>query len=590
MTSVSTDRRQGVNAGSAFKVPVRVATTAALAALSGLLTVDGVVLASSDRVLVKNQVDQTTNGIYDVATGAWTRAVDADGTFDLKDGSLVQVSHGTVNARLVYVCTAADTITIGTSNITFAAINPGTPITTPLSVALGGTGGTTQATGAAGLGIIGLTGGAGTANAQTAAAPSTFAAFALNNLFEYVPPLTNTAAVTITVTPAGGGALAARNIFYDGAACAGGELVATVPTLLLDDGTRLHIVGYSRKIRGSQLGLQNGLINGTIVQTRAGSAETIAVKTLAGADPSAADPVGVIYRNATVGTGDYTVLWLTAALSLTISSGSTGGVANSVPFRLWYAIFNDAGTARLAAINCLSTVAGAGAGRDVTAIYPLGAWGIASSTAEGGAGAADSSQTFYTGVAVSAKAFSVVGYATWEAGLAAAGTWGTAPTRIQLFGTGVPLPGTTIQVQRNDTGAVATGTTTIPADDTIPQNTEGDQYMTQAITPSSAANVLNWKASGIASNSAAGTPSLIAGLFQDAVANAIKTIAGNAVVSAAYALTIDHQMLAAGTVAITGKMRIGSNSAGTTTFNGATGVRGFGGSYNSYMQAQEIMG
>jgi hypothetical protein len=81
----------------------------------------------------------------------------------------------------------------------------------------------------------------------------------------------------------------------------------------------------------------------------------------------------------------------------------------------------------------------------------------------------------------------VLGYATWETGLATPGTWSAGPTRIQLFGAGEPLPGDILQVQRTDTGVVATGTTLIPFDNTPPQNTEGDQYMSQAITPSSAA-------------------------------------------------------------------------------------------------------
>ena len=34
-------------------------------------------------------------------------------------------------------------------------------------------------------------------------------------------------------------------------------------------------------------------------------------------------------------------------------------------------------------------------------------------------------------------------------------------------------PGAVVQVVSNSSGALATGTTTIPSDDTIPQNTEG---------------------------------------------------------------------------------------------------------------------
>lgn len=591
MTSTSTDRRQGVNAGSAFKVPVRVATTAALAALSGLLTVDGVVLVSGDRVLVKNQVDTTTNGIYDVATGAWTRSVDADGTFDLKDGSLVQVSHGTVNARLVYVCTSADTITIGTSAITFAAMNPGTPITTPLAIALGGTGQITKSAAAAALGIVSLTGGAGTANAQTAAAPSSYTAFALNDVFEYTPPLTNTGAVTITITPAGGGALAAQAVKYDGAACAGGELVLGVPTLLMSDGAgNLNIIGYSRKVRSSQLGMSFNLINGTIVQTRAGSAETIAIKTAAGADPSAADPVGVIVRDQAATTGGYTVRWLTAATSLTISSGSTMGAANSIAFRLWYVLFDDAGTMRLGAINCVTTTAGAGTGRDVTAIFPLSGWGVASSTAEGGAGAADNAQTFYTGVAVSSKPYATIGFATWESGLAAVGTWGTAPSRISVWGAQQALPGYIVQVQRTPSGALATGATGAAFADAIMQNTSGNQWQSQAITPSSAANALIVESLFTTATGAAQL--MTTGLFRDATANALCSFSSGISPTADWPMQaiIRHWVLAELTVATTFKVRSGTSGAGNISFNGSGGSRTGGGANLSNISVTEIMG
>ena len=53
-----------------------------------------------------------------------------------------------------------------------------------------------------------------------------------------------------------------------------------------------------------------------------------------------------------------------------------------------------------------------------------------------------------------------------------------------------------VQVVNTQTGAVATGTTVMPIDDTIPQNTEGDQYMTLAITPTHASNKLLIEVSG----------------------------------------------------------------------------------------------
>lgn len=118
MSSVSTDRRQGVNAGAAVKVPCKTATTANIT-LSGLQTIDGVALAANDRVLVKDQTTGSENGIYRAATGTWTRDYDFDGTFDVKEGTFVFVTDGSTTVGFWYV-TTADPITPGTTSITFA--------------------------------------------------------------------------------------------------------------------------------------------------------------------------------------------------------------------------------------------------------------------------------------------------------------------------------------------------------------------------------------------------------------------------------------------------------------------------------------
>ena len=124
MSSVSTDRRLGVNASKAIKVACRVATTVPIT-LSGLQTVDGVALAALDRVLVKDQADTTTNGIYDADTGAWTRSVDFDGNVDAAKGTLIFLTSGT-QASSFWQLTSADPIVIGTSALTFSnTVAPG---------------------------------------------------------------------------------------------------------------------------------------------------------------------------------------------------------------------------------------------------------------------------------------------------------------------------------------------------------------------------------------------------------------------------------------------------------------------------------
>ena len=136
--------------------------------------------------------------------------------------------------------------------------------------------------------------------------------------------------------------------------------------------------------------------------------------------------------------------------------------------------------------------------------------------------------------------------------------------------------GKVVQVVNYETGAVATGTTVIPQDDTIPQKTEGDEYMTLAITPKSASNYLLIVAHASFSASIANTRSFCA-LFQDDTANAISASgqqSGGATNGLCH-FTMIHYMAAGTTSATTFKVRLGLE-AGTLTFNGQSVGRLFG--------------
>jgi hypothetical protein len=211
--------------------------------------------------------------------------------------------------------------------------------------------------------------------------------------------------------------------------------------------------------------------------------------TLAGNNPSENDPVYVCFRNATAATGDYSIIRVVAATSVVVSSGSTlGAPTSSVGFRIWIVGFNDAGTFRLAAINCSTWSSSA------AIIYPLDEGKVASSTAEGGAGAADSAGVFYTGTAVTSKAFRILGYMEWGSGLATAGTWASGPTEIVLFGPGIRKPGDSVQRTAIDqTANDSTASTTYVVSST-----------TLAITPKSTANLIRALAAGPGDTVAAG--------------------------------------------------------------------------------------
>jgi hypothetical protein len=90
---------QGLSVKDSVRAATAVAGTLATSFENGD-TVGGVTIATNDRILIKNQVDATENGIYIVnASGAPTRAADADPvSSDLEKGSYVLVTEGTYAA------------------------------------------------------------------------------------------------------------------------------------------------------------------------------------------------------------------------------------------------------------------------------------------------------------------------------------------------------------------------------------------------------------------------------------------------------------------------------------------------------------
>lgn len=138
--------------------------------------------------------------------------------------------------------------------------------------------------------------------------------------------------------------------------------------------------------------------------------------------------------------------------------------------------------------------------------------------------------------------------------------------------------GVCVQMVSSLVSAVATGTTTMPFDDTIPQSNEGDQYMSVTITPKSATNQLVILVNcGIVSHSASGV-FYSGALFQDATANALAANGTfGSIANALVPLNVNHEMVAGTTAATTFKVRVGGNAAGTTTFNGTGAARRYGG-------------
>lgn len=118
-TAFVTTAVDAARSGLDVKASVRVATTANIT-LSGTQTIDGIALSVGDRVLVKDQTTGSQNGLYLVASGAWTRTTDADVSSEVTSGMFTFVEEGTTNADSGWVLTTDGTIVINTTALVFA--------------------------------------------------------------------------------------------------------------------------------------------------------------------------------------------------------------------------------------------------------------------------------------------------------------------------------------------------------------------------------------------------------------------------------------------------------------------------------------
>jgi len=158
----------------------------------------------------------------------------------------------------------------------------------------------------------------------------------------------------------------------------------------------------------------------------------------------------------------------------------------------------------------------------------------------------------------------------------------------QLTGTiaASALPaGSVLQVVNFQTGAVSTTTTTIPVDDTIPQITEGAQFLSLAITPISATSKLLFEIILMVSTS--GANGITVALFQGATANAIAALLTNSGATFNTTAALNYFMTSGTTSSTTFTVRAGPG-AGTLTLNGNSSARFLGGVMYSSITITEI--
>lgn len=222
----------------------------------------------------------------------------------------------------------------------------------------------------------------------------------------------------------------------------------------------------------------NAASNLTLVASVSAGALTIAVKDANGLDPSTNSPA---YFTASAG-GSSQQRVITTPLSITVPSGATLGTVNGQASRIWVGVFDGASGPVLGVYNALV------ASLSSPSIL---CWDETSATSATAISAGSTSpQTWYAATSQTNKAFRILGYV--ESTQPTAGTW-SATTTPKLFGPGQKKPGDMVQKvvsQNNGVTAITSATFVVASGKTV------------AITPQSAANLIEVRSQGNASASA----------------------------------------------------------------------------------------
>ena len=177
----------------------------------------------------------------------------------------------------------------------------------------------------------------------------------------------------------------------------------------------------------------------------------------------------------------------------------------------------------------------------------------------------------------------------------------TVVGRAAGAGTGVPAAltgtqlqavlgaGTVVQWVTTSTTTKISSTSLIPADDTMPQNTEGVELLSLTITPRFASSLILVWIHSVTRPSLADTP--IVAMFQDSTATALDATVATTGAGANHASRTDHcfSVAATNTSARTYKIRIGKTVVGTI-YNYESAADDFGGTVVlSRMVAAEVL-
>ena len=331
---------------------------------------------------------------------------------------------------------------------------------------------------------------------------------------------------------------------------------------------------------------------GLEVTANAGVANAMRIRLVQrnGSTPTAANPVRISFKVATASAGPsngtYVVREVTGDTSLTLSSGSSLGTAINETTRVYVAAIDNNGTVELAAYNPKPYVSTTTAAR-VTQLFKPSEAATYTTTAEGGAGGADSAATLYSTSARTGIYLRKIAYidVTMSGTI---GQWSNNPTDVTVIGPGTPVTGDVIQeIATHSYAVVRTTTNTVPDDGTIPQIGEGGPGLWATMTHTKSANCLQVDALSLVSNAAAGFAA-VTHLHRNSEANAMVS-AGDYGANASQFKTIKLQeTFATTTQAAAGYYIIFGADSNTTTFGGVAGANRWGESQPCRLTIREI--
>lgn len=311
------------------------------------------------------------------------------------------------------------------------------------------------------------------------------------------------------------------------------------------------------------------VLDAKLVESNSLGTATFALKTLLSGDsPSPNNPVILQLPN-----GASRVI--RAPLSLVLPASATLGVSPNQPFRLWFALVDDAGydvhLGVMQTRNVSNNSVAAFQGRSISStVSPPG----------------NLSGIFYSDKTLTNASYIVLGFVDYDNGLPTAGVWNVSPNRFVFYASGNPLPGDIIGSSAIMNGGVIGVSELIPIDDSIPQRSEGAELMAMTLSPLDRMSVIIVECQAHLGTDAA--VQFVAALFRSDRNDAMVTSWG---IGPANPLLMQATLFLGHTNSTIFSTRAGRGAAtgSQLVFNGTPASPLYGGTFNSFMRVNERM-